>query len=437
MTNLKNILLIGSSGRGKSTLANVLTNTNNFKESNSSTSETRNIQAEKFDNNNTNCQVIDTPGIGDTKLTQEQVLDIIAEAVYLARQGISQVLFVTNGRFDQFEMATYNILREVIFDHEVTQHTTIIRTHFPDFRKPSKCQEDISLMINQADEKNKRLEKELKTTNLAEIITSCQQRFIHVDNPSLALIGNREKEIEIRIRKRNKSKAILLTHLSQNCQESLYQPEKLKSLSDEVVDYMTDKLQKRLELKEKEAELGLEEDETNLEVEAIAENQTNEIIAINEVYSENEKIVAERGKKNTLKPVVQPVIDPKELLRSGITNLRDELERIEEKCEESRKKLDELEEVKQLKEEIQKLDENIRQKVRDHILNNRANISKLAGGDIFLKIIKNDNNFTKKNISDLTSERKECEHKLAQKKNNNRSLDKIEKLINQTEQAID
>lgn len=48
MINTKMILLIGRSGRGKSTLANVVTNTNNFKESSSSVSETKKVQSEQF-----------------------------------------------------------------------------------------------------------------------------------------------------------------------------------------------------------------------------------------------------------------------------------------------------------------------------------------------------------------------------------------------------
>src|SRR4051794_33315970 len=107
------ILIIGRSGRGKSTLANVITNTNNFKESSSSASETKKIQLGEFEENNINYSIIDTPGIGDTKMSNNEVLDIIAEAVYLAKDGISQVFFVTNGRFDQFEMATYDLLRTI------------------------------------------------------------------------------------------------------------------------------------------------------------------------------------------------------------------------------------------------------------------------------------------------------------------------------------
>ena len=53
MTKTKTILLIGRSGRGKSTLANVMISgeniENKFKESSGSTSETRRIQVEKFE----------------------------------------------------------------------------------------------------------------------------------------------------------------------------------------------------------------------------------------------------------------------------------------------------------------------------------------------------------------------------------------------------
>jgi ATPase subunit of ABC transporter with duplicated ATPase domains len=49
MTEVKTILLIGRTGRGKSTLANVITGAENkFKESGGSASETRDIQFEYF-----------------------------------------------------------------------------------------------------------------------------------------------------------------------------------------------------------------------------------------------------------------------------------------------------------------------------------------------------------------------------------------------------
>src|SRR3954464_2856437 len=116
----KNILLIGYTGNGKSTLANLLLNKNGnfeeaFKESSSSARETKKVQSEKLEENNTNYLIIDTIGIGDTKLKQNEVLDTIAEAVYLVKNGVDQVLFVTNGRLEQCKVSTYNLLRTIIF----------------------------------------------------------------------------------------------------------------------------------------------------------------------------------------------------------------------------------------------------------------------------------------------------------------------------------
>jgi predicted GTPase len=132
---VKTILLIGSTGKGKSTLANVLTNTNDFKESGGSVSGTREIQSERFTNNHTNYQIIDTVGLGDTKLKREEVLDKIAEAVYLARQGVSQIFFVIDEKFNPHEMSNYDLLRNIIFDDQVVDYTTIIRTRFVNFKK--------------------------------------------------------------------------------------------------------------------------------------------------------------------------------------------------------------------------------------------------------------------------------------------------------------
>src|SRR5437763_15375493 len=251
MTNNKIILLIGRSGRGKSTLANVVTNTDKFKESTGSVSETRKIQLGDFKENNLDYQIIDTPGIGDTKFKENEVLDIIAEAVYRAKDGVGQVFFVTNGRFDQYEMATYDLLRTIIFDKDITKHTTIIRTRFPNFRDEEEWQKDIEVMVKEAkttkdklkqDIINKKEEiknlssdsakyqelsaeiekakKELTATNLAEIIESCQEKVVYVDNPSLE-IGN-TNTLKLNKEDREDSREILLEHLNKNCQGEPY-----------------------------------------------------------------------------------------------------------------------------------------------------------------------------------------------------------------------
>src|SRR5206468_12003005 len=47
----------------------------------------------------------------------------------------------------------------IIFDENITKHTTIVRTRFPNFRDEEEYQKDIDLMIKEAEEKKTELEK--------------------------------------------------------------------------------------------------------------------------------------------------------------------------------------------------------------------------------------------------------------------------------------
>src|ERR1700722_2773659 len=109
MTEIKNVLLIGRTGGGKSTLANVLVNKEDnfnkaqkfeevFKESDGSTSETREIKKKEFEINGEKFQVIDTIGFGDTKLSKAEVFYKIAKVYDIIKQdGLVRILFVAGG----------------------------------------------------------------------------------------------------------------------------------------------------------------------------------------------------------------------------------------------------------------------------------------------------------------------------------------------------
>jgi predicted GTPase len=213
---IHNVLLIGKTGNGKSTLANTLTNTNNFKEGKYGVSETRDIQMEVFEENvkekRIKYRVIDTVGIGDTRLTEREVLYKLAEAAYLVKDGLNQVLFVTSGRFTKEEILAYDLLRKVIFDEKVTDYTTIVRTRFTDFLNKNECQNDIDV-----------IKKENK--QLTGVIESCN-RIVHVENS---------------LEKREESRSILLEHLA-GCQD-IYKPQSLKELNSRISNAITKKKQ--------------------------------------------------------------------------------------------------------------------------------------------------------------------------------------------------
>lgn len=199
----RNILLIGRTGNGKSTLANVLVNKNDsfeeiFAQGNLAISKTRNIQSAEFEYKGINYRVIDTVGIDDTNCSQEKVLDELARACLYVKGDVSQIFFVTRNRFTKEEKLAYNLLSEVIFDKNVSEYTTIVRTGFHNFEDPEECQED---------------QKALKENEEITDLIRDNVKIIHVNNPPLEYkvdsdINRQQIDLNKKIRKRSREKLL-------------------------------------------------------------------------------------------------------------------------------------------------------------------------------------------------------------------------------------
>jgi hypothetical protein len=114
--DIRNILVIGITGNGKSALTNVLTNEtddNKFGESSSGTSATKIFQiSDVFEYQGKKYRIIDNIGFGDTaKIAKEDILFKIGEGIYSAKEGISQVLFVFKGRFSPEHVEVFNLFK--------------------------------------------------------------------------------------------------------------------------------------------------------------------------------------------------------------------------------------------------------------------------------------------------------------------------------------
>ncbi|MDR1670875.1 MAG: 50S ribosome-binding GTPase [Spiroplasmataceae bacterium] len=231
MTQKKTIILIGKTGNGKSAMASVLVNrdgnfSGTFEEGDGARSTTKKYSAKKFldEYRDIEYTIIDTPGICDTGSQEDEreAYRQIVSAIYDHKEeGLSQVLFVTNGRFTEEEKKSYDLLNKAFFNEDITKFTTILRTNFPKFNDPEACAADIRKMADGNDE-------------LAKMVRDCNGRVIHVENYP-------DDEV-----KRKQSRKKLLGHLK-NCKE-IYNHEFLKK-SNETLREMKNGQIKMIELK--------------------------------------------------------------------------------------------------------------------------------------------------------------------------------------------
>ncbi|CAJ0893882.1 6207_t:CDS:2, partial [Entrophospora sp. SA101] len=196
-----NVLIIGRTGSGKSALANVISNSDEFGESGGSVSQTKNFQIKDFEWEGTKYRVVDTIGLDDN-LSEKSIMLKLAEAIHSMKRGINQIFVVLGGKFTNEEIELFE-LAEKIFGKKIIKNITIVRNRFGNFDDPKKCDKD---------KKDLKNEKE----KIAAIINRCNG-IIYVDNPPLR---ENEQRRKVDQEDREKSRKILLNHLKSSCQSS-------------------------------------------------------------------------------------------------------------------------------------------------------------------------------------------------------------------------
>jgi NACalpha-BTF3-like transcription factor len=276
----RNVLLIGRTGEGKSSLANTLLNKNNnfeevFKESINAVSETRDIQEQEFEYEGIKYKVIDTIGLGDTKLKPKKVIYMMGKGCKKVEDGLTQVFFVVGSKFTPDQVETYKILKKVFFDEGIVDYITIIRTSFINFREEKACFKDVDMLLDE----NK---------DIAEVINSCKKKIIHVDNPSVSISGASKSvkmQNELNKEHRKDSREKLLRHL-ERCKNT-YRPERLGKISKRIEDFAIEEIE---DLRQEKWELKVEKEKLEREKEINYER----IEEINEKINE----IKEKIKKN-------------------------------------------------------------------------------------------------------------------------------------------
>lgn len=135
----RTIVIMGRTGKGKSTLANVIAGkyegSDLFPESSSPTSKTRGLPTHTFlvpyAEKEYAVKIVDTIGFCDNRFTEEQVLLELAQLAHKCSDGINQLLFVTNDRFTKEEREAADSIIDVIFQPQVAHFCTLVRTRTP------------------------------------------------------------------------------------------------------------------------------------------------------------------------------------------------------------------------------------------------------------------------------------------------------------------
>ncbi|RGB23494.1 hypothetical protein C1646_822099 [Rhizophagus diaphanus] len=209
----ENVLIIGTINSGKSALANVICETEHFEENERTVRNSSDFQEYDINWEGRKYHVVDIR----VKLIEREILYKIGQVICSMPEGISQILFVVDQRLTAEEIEKLSEIEEEILKNKIHKYITIVRTKFKDFKSKEECkkdEEDFRSLNEKIFYENKFIKNVFNKPNKPRM------HIVHVDNPPTHIyVGDSDDDgtIKNNSRRRNKSRAILLEHLSKVC----------------------------------------------------------------------------------------------------------------------------------------------------------------------------------------------------------------------------
>ena len=242
------IFVVGGTGTGKSALANLIAgcpiDEQKFLEGDLGVGETTEVTSKTLKVNYGKkvftYQIVDTIGIGDGKVSRQEILVRLAVLCQWAKNGIHQILFVTSGRFSKSQLEYWKIISNLIFQQDVVDYTTIVRTSCPRFQNTEWTKRDLDALCSGDDDVAKLFRQVRKNG-----------RVLHIDNPGP------DSGVEDFEELRSLARDRVLLHLIAHCGE-LYHPRQLDEINSRLDADTEHEALRQLEvaeLKKKQAEV--------------------------------------------------------------------------------------------------------------------------------------------------------------------------------------